>query len=408
MKRIIQYLIISVFLSLSALVYAQSYSGLEKIPLENGLKKVKNGQYYGVENAEGRILVPVEFADYAFVDGIAILTKNDGTVHGYIKDDGEVHMYDQVYEYHSQYPFYWNGYLPVRKISKQISSTEEEKNGRWMFIDESGNPIFNPKYNLKKVKVNLRRPYYFYKVSTFSDGYAVVTTIDNQIIHIDKKGNTSFILPKEEVCYFRSSVHKGECVMLTSRGLRVFQENPSTGEAMVKQTLIDGLGNLVDKTLDSLCFKEATLHLDLWGRATRFVTKEGESVYFIGEPPVDKTPPPPPPTPVFDLFKDVDVHPRNTVATASEKGYAAYAVTIANTSEVVSDSLTVTIKSSGMRDKVEEMVLNPGEEKKMTFYLPAKFSEAKQTRNVIVIVANQKGNIETPYKVTANRAPVKL
>ena len=171
MKNIIQYLTISVFLSVSALLSAQSYTGIEKIPLKNGLTKVKDGQFYGVENAEGRILVSVEFADFAFYDGIAILTKNDGTVHGYIKDDGEVHMYDQVYE-----------------ISKQMSNAEDSKNGRWMFIDESGNPIFNPKYNLKKVKVNLRRPYVFYNVSTFSDGYAVVTTIDNQIIHIDKKG----------------------------------------------------------------------------------------------------------------------------------------------------------------------------------------------------------------------------
>ena len=96
MKRYIQIIIASFFWAISTVSYAQ-YAGVEKFPMKNGLQKVKNGQFYGVENADGRVLVSVEYADFAFVNGIAILTKNDGTVHGYIRENGEVQMYNNIY-----------------------------------------------------------------------------------------------------------------------------------------------------------------------------------------------------------------------------------------------------------------------------------------------------------------------
>lgn len=407
-KRLTPLLNVILMLVVSASLYAQTDYGIERFPLkegvQNGLQKIKNGPYYGVYDANDRVLVSVEYAEFVFVDDIAILTKNDGTVYGYIKEDGEVHMFDEVYEFHPRFPFYWNGFLPVRKIPKVKVQSEDSINGRWIFIDESGNPIFDPRYNLKKININVRKPYTFYKVNTFSDGYAVVTTNQNQIIHIDKKGNRSFTLPKEENCYFRSSVNNGECVIITDDGVLLCQENMQTKEAAVKMVLVPYIAKLKTSTLpDSLSFDGGTLHFDLWGRTRKFVRDNGEEIYFIGEPPkeielIDE------PQPEFKFPDDIKVSLVNTVAEASERGFAAYAAKVANTStEAVSDTLTVTIKSSGMKDKVETMVLDPGADKKITFYIPARFAEAQQKRNVAVIVSTEKAEIDQQFTVTAKR-----
>ena len=383
---------------------AQSSFDLEKIPLMNGLQKVKSGQFYGVYDANDRVLVSVEYADFVFVDNIAILTKDDGTVHGYIRDNGEVLMFDEVYEFHPRFPFYWNGFLPVRRIpkTKLLVKDEDSNDGRWMFVNEFGNPIFNPLLSKKKVRI----PYTFFRVNTFSDGYAVVTTNQNKRIHINKKGETSFILPQEEECFFRSSVHEGRCVILTSTGVKVYQENPSTREAIVERVLLPYTASLDTSNLpSSLSFTDGSLHFDLWGRAVKFVSKDGEELYFIGEAPVkeeevlvEEV------VDTLDLSNDIEAKLKNTVATASERGYVAYALQVKNNSETcVADSINVTIKSSGMKDKTQVMVLEPGASESITFYLPARFSEEQQKRKVVVIVSDEHNTIEQEFTVSAKR-----
>lgn len=383
---------------------AQSSFELEKIPLMNGLQKVKSGQFYGVYDANDRVLVSVEYADFVFVDNIAILTKDDGTVHGYVRDNGEVMMFDEVYEFHPRFPFYWNGFLPVRKIPKTevFGKDNQSTDGKWMFVNEFGNPIYNPSF--KKVKIPT--PYTFFRVNTFSDGYAVVTTKQNKRIHINKKGETSFILPKEEECFFRSSVHEGRCVMLTSTGIKVYQENPSTREAIVERVLLPYTASLDTSNLpSSLSFTDGSLHFDLWGRAVKFVSKDGEELYFIGEAPVkeeevlvEEV------VDTLDLSNDIEAKLKNTVATASERGYAAYALQVKNNSETcVADSINVTVKSSGMKDKSQVMVLEPGASGSITFYLPARFSEEQQKRKVTVTVADENNVVEHEFTVTAKR-----
>lgn len=412
-KRFKNLLVFALLLAGSVTVSAQSTSGVEKFPLKegilNGLQKVKIGPYYGVWDANDNVVVSVEYAEFVFVDDIAILTKSDGTVHGYIRDDGEVLMFDDVYEYHPRFSFYWNGFLPVRQISK-VKIMGEDTEGKWIFLDESGNPIFNPMFNKKKIKMRL--PYKFYKVNTFSDGYAVVTTNKNELIHIDKKGNRSFTLPKGETCYFRSSVNKGECIIITDKGVQVCQEDPHTKEARVKMPLTYYIAKLNTSTLpDSLSFDGGTLHFDLWGRATKFVPASGDVMYFMdyirdlenkinndvkeGE---DGSNP--------DEFFSLDsltVKMRYTVAEASVNGYATYAASVVNESKVLSDTLKVTVKSSGMRDKVETFILTSGEGKRITFSIPARFAEEQQKRNVTVIITAKEAIREEQFVVIAKR-----
>lgn len=419
MKRYIQIIIASFFLAISTVSYAQ-YAGVEKFPMKNGLQKVKNGQFYGVENADGRVLVSVEYADFAFVNGIAILTKNNGTVHGYIRENGEVLMFNNVYEYHPQYPYYWDGYIPVRKISR-LKDNQDSENGRWMFIDENEAPIRRPfmkkmngvfqdnpnKQSKKQPKNNSSlTAYTFYKVNTFYEGYASVTTVQNQKIHIDSEGDKRFILPsKDEACYFRSTVYKGETVMLTSDGLKIYQEDPNTKEAIVKQTLLTGACRLYDNTKDSLRFNGGTLHLDLFGRADRFVPSNGDTFYFIEPPQKEKQRD----TTIrdtvkFDLLKDIEIAFTNKVATANERANVTYRVNITNNSTVVSDSLTVTVMSGKtILKKQESVVVNPGEYSQVKFNMTARFPEEQQTRKVTVIVANKQADYEEPFTLTLKR-----
>lgn len=413
MKRFIQFVTLLLLITVSAVSYGQTYGSLEKFPLKNGLQKVKSGPYYGMYDANDNVIVSVEYADFVFVEDKAILTKEDGTVHGYVeyKNDGaEVFLFDTPYEFHSQFPFYWDGYLPVRKISK--TRGDDTKEGRWMFLDENGNPIFNPLLNKKKLKVRI--PYTFFKVNTFSDGYAVVTTNQNQIIHIDKKGNKSFTLPKDEVCYFRSSVHKGECVMVTNSGVKLYQEDPSTKEARVKQILVPYISELDTRILpDSLSFAGGKLHFDLWGRTKCFVPTKGDVIYFIapiisdkekekekekgGEKPVEP----------FDL-NNLDVRLMQTVAMATDKGYAKFTLDITNNCVVPSDTLHLTVKSDRssnlyVRESNKTFVLQPGEQKTVPFDIPARFSEDQQKHRITVTVANADGNIEEYIAVTVRR-----
>lgn len=413
MKRFIQFVTLFLLITASVVSYAQTYGSIEKFPLKNGLQKVKSGPFYGMYDANDNVIVSVEYADFVFVDDIAILTKEDGTVHGYVKyqnDGAEVFLFDTPYEFHPQFPFYWNGYLPVRKISK--TRGDDSKEGRWMFLDENGNPIFNPLLNKRKLKVRL--PYTFFKVNTFSDGYAVVTTNQNQIIHIDKKGNKSFTLPKDEVCYFRSSVYKGECVMVTDSGVKLYQENPSTKEAQVKLILVPYISKLDTATLpDSLSFDGGKLHFDLWGRTKSFVPTKGEVVYFI-EPIISEK------KKDNDTNRDsvtkwelkhLEVRLVHAVATATDKGYAKFTLNITNNADVPSDTLNLTVKSDSygdlyVRDINRTFVLQPREQKTIPFDIPARFSEDQQKHRITVTVANADANIEEYLTVTVRRITI--
>lgn len=408
MKRFVSYLILSMLVFFPAILSAQSYAGVEKFPLKCGLMKIKNGDYYGIYDANDKVVVSVEYQDIVFVEGIAVLTKREGTVHGYITEDGKVKMFDEAYEYHPHFPFFSNGYLPVRKIIKTRVEFDASGEGRWMFIDESGSPICNPLLPNKNLKVRL--PYKFSSVNAFSCGYAVVTGKRDQIIHIDITGNKRFTLPKEEVCYFRSSVKDGECVIVTGSGVKVYQENPDNKAAVVKQVISSVAPKFaapIYDLQDSVRFVDACLYLDDLGCPVKYVPNKGEPLYFAGyEPQVIETVPLVQEEVKFNLFEDLDVQLRNKVATASEHGTAAYSILVTNNSDVSSVTLVVKIKSSGMKDVVKEIDLNKGVTKTVKFDIPAKFTEEKQYRKVTVTVSNKDGNIEKSFTVTVKRRPL--
>ena len=74
MKRFVSYLILSMLVFFPAILSAQSHAGVEKFPLKCGLMKIKNGDYYGIYDANDKVVVSVEYQDIVFVEGIAVLT----------------------------------------------------------------------------------------------------------------------------------------------------------------------------------------------------------------------------------------------------------------------------------------------------------------------------------------------
>jgi hypothetical protein len=56
-----------------------------------------------------------------------------------------------------------------------------------------------------------------------------------------------------------------------------------------------------------------------------------------------------------------------------------------------------------MRDKVETFILKSGDEKRITFSIPARFADEQQKRNVIVSITAKEAIREEQFVVTAKR-----
>lgn len=374
-------------LSLASAVslYAQE---LSKTPVSKGVYKVKSGNFYGICDADDNIKVSVEYNDIIFVGDVAILTK-DMMVYGYVRKNGHAVYFDGEYGYNPKFPFYSEGYLPVRKVSR--SSKEQ-----WLYLDMNGKPIV--------LSGTRSIPMIVEQASAFSEGYAVVQGKKGKLSHIDKYGNERFVL-KDEKVFFRSAVRDGECVMITSSGVKVYQESPSK-EAVVKMILsLTCNGLRAQGWPQVLTFAEGSIYLDHLGRAEKFVSSEGNVTSLVKDKKVE---PRKDTTKVIkepEKFKleSLSISLSRLTATASVKGYASTTIYVDNGSDLSSEELTLTIKSAEMSTKQEIFKLSPGARQKTTIYIPAKFSEESRTQTVTVIVSDGKDELEKSFRMTLKR-----
>lgn len=364
---------------------------LSKTPISKEIYKVKSGNYYGICDEKDNIIVSVEYDDIIFVGEVAILTKGK-RVYGYVHKNGFVLYYDGEYMYNPKFPYYSEGYLPVVKVGR--SSKEQ-----WRYLDLNGKPIV--------ISGTRSFPMVVEQASAFSEGYAVVQTKKGNLSHIDKYGIERFILNDEQV-YFRSSVRDGECVMITSTGVKVYQESKSN-EAVVKMILSDTCNGLQAHGWPQvLTFAEGTIYLDHLGRTEKFISSDGNTTTLVKEKINDVSL-----NDSTDVDKDIEplefelaslrVSLSRLTATASLKGYASTTIYVDNDSDLTSGELTLIIKSAGMSTKQEIFKLSPGARQKTTIYIPAKFSDEYRRQIVTVIVTDGVDELEKSFTMTLKR-----
>ena len=389
-KKVLMMLCAAVLSGIGAVsLYAQ---GLNKTPVCKGVYKVKSGNFYGICDENDNIKVSVEYNDIIFVGDVAILTK-DMRVYGYVRKNGHAVYFDGEYRYNPKFPFYSEGYLPVMKVGR--SSKEQ-----WMYLDMNGKPIV--------LSGTRSLPMIVSQASAFSEGYAVVQGKKGKLSHIDKYGNERFVL-NDETVYFRSAVRDGECVMITSSGVKVYQESPSK-EAIVKMILSSTCNSLrAEGWPQVLTFAEGSIYLDHLGRADRFVSSEGNVTSLVKQKPVlsrrdsiGGTGGEREPEEKFAM-NSLQISISRLTATASVKGYASTTIYVDNGSDLSSGELTLTIKSSGMSTKEETFNLSPGARQKTTIYIPARFSEESRRQTVTVIVSDGKEELEKSFTMTLKR-----
>ena len=270
MKRF-NILLLSTVISLSV-TYAQGFGYDSKTDIGNGLYKVKSGEHYGIIDRNDNVVVSIEFQDILFKDGKALLTKTD-VLFGVVDSLGMTKSFNIPYKVHPKYRYIYNGYIIVG-------------NTKWGFITEEGEPL-RIKSKIKGIiSFGKKFPTMFDDVAPFVNGYAAVYLKKCGWKHIDKSGVERFILgDKKAKASFRSSVYKGECIIVTDDGIKQYQEN-NTSQAVVKRVLSSSAtypNFIQDSSATKISFQEGILTLDSLMRVSKFETGT-DSIVFIEKP----------------------------------------------------------------------------------------------------------------------------
>lgn len=377
---------------------AQNYGELKREEFGNGLYKVQSGDFYGIFDNKDNVIVSVEYENILLsIDGLAVLRKNNGFVYGSVTDKGVVSIFKKPYKYHTNYPFYAEGYLPV----KNTKGSSKEK---WFYVDDKGE-------QLKKNVGGFLMPLTFRSVMPFIEGYASVVNNKGDVLHIDKTGQERFVIDNE-VVLFRTSVNNSEAVIVTRTGVKLYQEDKATNKANVKRVISPSYSfniaqtDLVEKSLE---FKDGTLYLDYLGRASKYVPKDGDPVVFGVQEIVVVTKTGAKDTitisrpPRFNIEEGLSVKLKQRVISASSKGWAGVTILLNNQSEIHSGTLTVTVKSKGITPKESLIELSPTETESVKISLPAQFSETQRNQDITVEISDGDRVIEEKFSVVLKR-----
>lgn len=391
--------LIVTLLACAGTLNAQNYGELQKEYFSKGLYKVKSGNHYGIFDSKDNVVVSVEYEDILLSqDGIAVLRKNNGCVYGSVTEEGDVSYFDKVYRYHANYPFYTEGFLPVKNVKESLKE-------KWFFVDDRGLP-------LKKIVRGFLLPLTFSSVMPFNEGYASVVDSKGKVLHVDKNGQSRFVIDNDNVL-FRSSVRNGETVIVTSSGVKLYQEDKETKNANVKMSISPSssfeitIVGLIEKSLE---FDDGTLFLDYLGRASKYVPKNGVPIVFDSQQKTEVLSPPSDNTgniewkePEFNIEEGLAVSLKQKVVSASSKGWAGVTILLNNKSQIHSGVLKVTVKSKGITPKANVLEIASSETESIKFSLPAQFSEAQRTQEIIVEISDGERIVEKKLSVVLKR-----
>lgn len=388
MKRI---WLFTLFITLSYnLCIAQGFGYDSKTDIGNGLYKVKSGEHFGIIDENDNVVVSIEFQDILFKDGKALLTKDD-VLYGVVDSLGMTKTFETQYKVHPKYKYIYDGYIIVG-------------NTKWGFITEEGKPL-RIKSKIKGIlSFGKKFPTMFDDVTPFVDGYAAVYLKKSGWKHIDKSGVERYTLSdKKAKASFRSSIYKGECIIVTDDGIKQYQEN-NTSQAVVKRvlSLSATYPNFIqDSSATKISYQEGVLTLDSLMRVSKFETGT-DSIVFIEKPrkvivnkvvvPVD----------ALSLKEDLNVELVYKNLQANEKGRAYTEVKLVNTSNDKFEELSVTLECAGATREWNGS-LSGNSEVRISFNIPARFSSTSIKRNILIGISHKEENIICEYPVTIKR-----
>lgn len=384
MKRI---WLFTLFITLSYnLCIAQGFGYDSKTDIGNGLYKVKSGEYFGIIDENDNVVVSIEFQDILFKDGKALLTKDD-VLYGVVDSLGMTKTFETQYKVHPKYKYIYDGYIIVG-------------NTKWGFITEEGKPL-RIKSKIKGIlSFGKKFPTMFDDVAPFVDGYAAVYLKKSGWKHIDKSGVERYTLSdKKAKASFRSSIYKGECIIVTDDGIKQYQEN-NTSQAVVKRvlSLSATYPNFIqDSSATKISYQEGILTLDSLMRVSKFETGT-DSIVFIEKPRkviVKKVV-----VPVLKEDLNVELVYKNLQA--NEKGRAYTEVKLVNTSNDKFEELSVTLECAGATREWNGS-LGGNSEVRISFNIPARFSSTSIKRNILIGISHKEENIICEYPVTVKR-----
>lgn len=371
---------------------AQGIGYDSKTDIGNGLYKVESGGHYGIIDRNDNVVVSIEFQDILFKDGKALLTKDD-VLYGVVDSLGMTKTFENQYKVHPKYRYIYDGYIIVG-------------NTKWGFITENGEPLRIKSKIKGTLSFGKKFPTMFDDVAPFVDGYAAVYLKKNGWKHIDKSGVERYILgDKKTKALFRSSVYKGECVIVTDDGIKQYQENDDR-YAVVKyilSTSASGERNSMDIPTPKIFYNEGTLVLDSLMRVEKFKTKK-DSVIFIEKPKpvIVETPQFIIPADTLSAKDNMRVDLLNRNIQANRKGKAYTEVRIANKSTQKFEGLTVSLKC-GATTREWKGTLEESSEIHLSLSIPATFSTLQIKRNVIVCIEYKDENVEYKLPLTIKR-----
>ena len=372
-------------------VYGQGFEYDSRTDLGHGLYKVKSGDFYGIIDDDDNVIVSVEFSDILFREGKALLIKDDA-IEGVVDSLGKMRLFDADYKVHPKYRYVYDDCIIVGNNSK------------WGFITISGEPLCVKSKIKDFLSLGKKRPTMFDDVFPFVEGYAAVYTNKGGWKHIDKSGAERFVLEDKKMkASFRSSVYKGECIIVTDGGIKQYQENDGL-QAVVRRILSSSItsGNYVSDTLSTrMIYNDGVLTMDSLMRVSKYES-ESDSIVFIEKPrkaivkkvvvPVD----------TLSIREDLDIQLVYKYAQANDKGKAYTEIKLLNKSNEKIENLSVSLECAGAKREWDGAI-GPLAEYRLSFNIPARFSSAAITRKILVIVRYKDETVEHVLPVIIKR-----
>ncbi len=397
MKKI--FLLLTVIFCCILSAKAQGFGYDETEELGNGLFKVKSGSYYGIIDKDDKVIVSIEYQDFIFENGKALLTK-DNTLWGIVDSLGVITELDGKYKVNPKYRNVYDGFIPVSVVVSNLISLSS----KWGFIDDAGKP-FRISQKMKGTKSNGKNGLtLFDDVIPFVDDVACVFLKKEGWKHLDSSGKERYMLDDDIKALFRSSVYKGECIIVTEDGIKQYQEDGNS-RAVVRRVLASS-ASLIDTIHEmnnlKLIYKEGVLTLDSLMRATK-LENEADSIVLIEKPRKVVVKQPTIPIDTLSIEKNIYVELSSKNLQANANGRAYTEVKIRNIFYEKIENLFVTIENNGATVREWDGSLEGNSEVSLLLNLPARFSSEAIKRNIIVHIKYKDQEMEKELPVTIKR-----
>lgn len=372
--------------------FSQNYEYDDRVKLDNGLYKVRSGNYCGIIDKDDNVVVSIEFQDIIFNEGKALLIREDGTLYGVVDTQGQIRTFESEYIVHPKYREVNEGYIIVGK---------KRGKAKWGYITENGDPLHIEGQTLKGI-IAKGQPSMFEEATPFVNDYAAVQIKNNFWKHIDKNGNERFKLgdKKNNKAMYRSAVHEGECVIVSGDGIKVYQENGNK-EAVVKRVLASSATyeNFFKNNYDSrLMFKEGTLTIDFHNRVTKF--SSGTRIVTLIEEKIEeykKEVVPEKKLSMKDIFSAKNLH---KVVSVDENGMARTVTQIKNNTNKELKGVSITLECKGAKRSWGGSI-SAQKDKSLYLDIPARISSPFIKSNITIEIKynNEVINFELPVTI---------